>query len=409
MIDLVAAEGYEKVTIRNLTRLAGVSSHTFYEHFDGKEECFLATYETIERYLLDRVREAQEGKEDWEERLRLGFLALAREIIGEADAARLALIEAFAGGPAALERIRRARSSFESILAENFARAPDHVTVPPFVLKGIVAGVSRVARARLLASEESEMLSLAEQLLRWTLALRAESADLQGLDRRLPSGSTGSSSIASRAAELVEDIQEGDRALIIDSVARLAASEGYWHLSVPRIRAAAGITRKTFDTHFEGVEDSFLTTVETLTGRAVAKAMREGWQAETWAGGVYRTIAALCADLARNRPFARLAFIEVFAPGPEGMVRREALVNQIVKLLRDAAPPGQAPSELEAEASVGAIWGVMHHHVAGGEAERLPQVAGTLAFLALAPSLGSAPAIEEIAAEQGRIADSILS
>ena len=43
MVEIAGEQGYEAVTVRGLTRTAGVSSRTFYERFEGKEECFLET------------------------------------------------------------------------------------------------------------------------------------------------------------------------------------------------------------------------------------------------------------------------------------------------------------------------------------------------------------------------------
>ena len=45
MLAAVAERGYAAVTVRELVRLAGVSTHTFYELFGGKEGCLLGTYE----------------------------------------------------------------------------------------------------------------------------------------------------------------------------------------------------------------------------------------------------------------------------------------------------------------------------------------------------------------------------
>jgi len=51
-----------------------------------------------------------------------------------------------------------------------------------------------------------------------------------------------------------------------------------------------------------------------------------------------------------------------------------------------------------AEASVGAIWGIVHHHVTQGAAGRLPQLAGYATYLALAPAIGGDAAVRVILA-----------
>src|ERR1700751_696691 len=140
MIELVAERGYCAVTISELARLAGVSKRTFYEHFPGgKQECFLRTYELVVRRSCKRVGAAQADCSDWRQRLQLAFRAWTDGIAGEPKAARLALEEAFAAGPAALDLMRRAEGRFAAMIDLSFADAPDDIVVPPLVVKGIRA------------------------------------------------------------------------------------------------------------------------------------------------------------------------------------------------------------------------------------------------------------------------------
>ena len=94
---------------------------------------------------------AIEGESEWCERLRLGFLAFAGQIAGSPESARLALVEVFAAGAAAVERMQRTNQLFEAMVAKNLALADGSPRPPPLVVKGVVAGGSRVARARLLS------------------------------------------------------------------------------------------------------------------------------------------------------------------------------------------------------------------------------------------------------------------
>ena len=47
------------------------------------------------------------------------------------------------------------------------------------------------------------------------------------------------------------------------------------------------------------------------------------------------------------------------------------------------------------------MWGVIHHFVATGRGAQLPIAAPVLSYIALAPALGGAAAIEMIVAEVG--------
>jgi AcrR family transcriptional regulator len=400
MIVLVAERGYSAATIRDLAQLAGVSTRAFYEHFGGKEECFLRTYELAVRRAAVRVVESQKGKRDWLERLRQAFEAFAVEIEREPQIARVALVEVLAAGVSALKKMRGVEGIFEKMIGESFARAPGGAEMPPLVLQGIVSGIARVVRDRLLADREEELSSLAMPLMEWALCYRWESIGvLERLDSR-----PGAQCIA--AEFTVADDPEvwggpmDDRALILSAISKLTVADGYEALTVPRIRAAAGVSRRAFDALYDGVDDCLLAALELRTGEALARVVPAHSEGKTWPGGVYRAVAALCAHIAQDEAFAQLAFIDAFAPGPAAIQRRTQLLSTTAELLRDSAPPDQRPDPFMAEASIGAVWGVLHHQVVHGQAHRLPNMAASLAFLATAPAVGAPTAAQAICQEQ---------
>jgi AcrR family transcriptional regulator len=402
MLEIAAERGYAAVTVRELTQLAGVSTHTFYEHFENKEECFLSTCELVVRRAAQRVFASQKRGSDWDEQVQLTFRSLTRELAHESKGARLALVGAFAAGPAGLERMRRAGALLEVMAAQGFARAPDGIPVPPLVVKGIVAGLARIACARLLAGREGELPALAPELMDWALCFRSEDASALGRIDPRPArprrkGDAGDGKAGGIARQALED----ERALILTATTRLAADEGYRRLSVPGIRAAAGVSRKCVDTHFDDVTDCFLAALELLIRRAVAYAVRQGATADTWPAALHRALVAFCTYVARDPAFARLGFVEVFAPGTPGIRFRTRLIVAVADRLRRSAPARQRPSELAAEASVGAALGILHHYIAVGRANQLPRAAPTLSFMMLAPAIGAPAAAEAIRAEQG--------
>ncbi|HUB74444.1 MAG TPA: TetR/AcrR family transcriptional regulator [Solirubrobacteraceae bacterium] len=407
MIELAAERGgYGAVTVSKVVARARVSPRSFYEHFKDKDECFLATYDAIALRSARRIGDAQVGMRDWRQRLALAFRTWTNGIAGQPKMARLALIEAFAGGPAALARMRRAEEMFEAMIACSFARAPDRLAVPPLLVKGIVAGVHRVARARLLAGRASELPDLAEELLEWMLCFRCDAAALARLRFFALAAQPGAKAV--RAEQRGDTAGGGtdDRTRILDAVERLAASEGYWRLTVPRIRTAAGISRGCFDEHFADVQHCFVATLERHAELMRAHSVAAGTRARTWPGTLHRAMHALCAYVAANPAPSRLVFTEILAPGPDGMRHRERLIAKAAETLRTSGPAGQRPSELAAEASAGAVWGLVDRHIASGHARRLPRIAPTLSFLAASPAIGAQGALAAIAAEHGRMAAS---
>jgi AcrR family transcriptional regulator len=338
------------------------------------------------------------AEEDECERLRLGFLAFAGQIAASPETARLALVDVFSVGDAAVEPMLRTNLLFE-VLVANTLLLPGGRRLPRLVAKGIVGGGARVARARLLTGQPRRFALDGVELMEWAVAYRSD--DVGRLGRLLVTPTPLSPATVPEAA--IGD----ERALILAATAKLALREGYAALTVPRIRAAAGLSRRSFDAHFDGVPACFLATLDLLSSRILAAAAPAYLAAGDWAIGVHRMIVALCHLLVHDPAFARLAFLEGFTPGPEAFLWRGELIAKLATTLRRRAEPARRPGELAAEASAGAMWTVIHHLVATGRVARLPAVAPVLSYLALAPALGAEAAIKVIVseAEQGRGAE----
>jgi AcrR family transcriptional regulator len=395
MADIVSERGYDAVTVRELARLAGVSTRTFYEHFESKEECLLRTFDQVVQRARGHVIAAQEGDRDWEERLRLGFAAFAREVEQKPRMGRLAFVETLAAGPPALERMRVAEQTFGAMIEDGFAQAPDGIEMPPLVVEGIVAGVASVVRGRLLNGQERELPDLAGELVEWALCYRGDEAASVGQLGLRPAYATGALATAARPDPNEEELGD-ERALIVLAAAKLAAADGYRQLTIPRIRAAAGVSRKSFDNSFKSIDECFVAALELHAACALSYASTAYEEAPSWASGVHRGVVALCEYIARDPVLAALGFVEIFALGPEGMRVCERLTARATELFRGSAQSDQRPNPLVAEASVGAVWGLMHHHVASGHIQQLMHVAPTLSFMAMAPAIGAPAALGAI-------------
>ncbi|HEY2478023.1 MAG TPA: TetR/AcrR family transcriptional regulator [Solirubrobacterales bacterium] len=402
MIELVDEGGYQAVTVRGLARRAGVSTRAFYEHFANLEECFVATYE---RLIATMARETvkQLGRaDDWPERLQPTLSAWARNLAAEPLAARFALLEAPAAGPAVAGPMQRSWQQFGALIRRCFLSKYDEFPLSPLLMHGILVGVARVARARLLAERTWELPELAEGAAEWVLSLHSPAArNLEDLAARSTPSCSGDL-FAIDADGFDRPATGDDRAMILAAAARLAASEGYDELSVPRIRAAAGVSRRSFDAEFDGLKECFLEALEFRAKRAFSSAIQRSGGGEDWPAAVYRTLVGLCAHIARDPERARAIFIEVFAVGMDGLRCRESLVGGIGEYLRTRAPVEQRPASLAAEASAAAVWGILQRHIVTRRTAALPSIAPTLSYLVLAPGIGAPAAIEAIQAERKR-------
>jgi AcrR family transcriptional regulator len=407
-IDLVDEAGYGSLTLTGIARAAGVSNRTFYDNFKDKEDCFLATYDLIVRHTAREVIAARQRASSRPAMMRAGFQALAREVAKKPKAARLALVEAFAC-PGALGQMRHTRGLFEALVADSFGHE-DGGKLPPLIVKAIVAGSTRIARARLLAGEEGRLPDDAEELVRWALALQSRVAAEQvcrealGATTKLPAAlaQPGEIDPLPKSEELLVD----ERTMIVAAAAELAAQEGFEALTVPRIRLAAGVSRRRFDEYFEDVIDCFLAALDLTVGRLLAKARGAFLTAEAWPNGIYRTIASSCREIANDPALVKLAFVELLVPGRETVRWRGEMMRRQSSFMRESAPTEQRPTELAAEASTAAIWAVLYHYAITGRARDLTQLPGALAFVFLAPAIGAERAVDVIRSEQGVVAQS---
>jgi AcrR family transcriptional regulator len=380
MVEMVSDGGYGSVKVREISRLAGVSTRTFYDRFGNVEECFACTYSWI---MGEALAQASEAASPGPEALRSRFHSLLATFAEHPRAAYLVLVEAFGAGAVVTKKQRAAIRGLETLVREDFKAEPDPVVPPPRLVRAIAAAILRVARVHMMEGRGGSTGEAAEELAAWALALRDNAAARLARSRRTRS--------ARAAAPLPQPIGN-DRQRLLIAVTRLADAHGYGELTVPLIRREAGVSRRTFDTHFAGVADCFLRAVEDRTTEVAERAEHEVAASPGWEQGVMGMCELLCAETVRDPTLARLAFVDVFAPGRLGLECRERIVARWADRLRQSAPAGTRPSELAAEASIAAVWRIIQAEVAAGRPERLEEAAPIMAFAILAPTIGAVAA-----------------
>jgi AcrR family transcriptional regulator len=114
MLRLLPRQGYAELTIGDLTREAGVSRSAFYSQFEGKEGCFLATYDIVAEWLCGRVERAIAAEGRRAAGVRAGAAEAMRLLAANPDVAHLIAVDALQAGPVA----RRRRQACVEHLAE---------------------------------------------------------------------------------------------------------------------------------------------------------------------------------------------------------------------------------------------------------------------------------------------------
>ncbi|NLT07766.1 MAG: TetR/AcrR family transcriptional regulator [Solirubrobacterales bacterium] len=109
MAEAVCEQGFAETSISDVIARAGVSRKTFYQQFDGKDDCFATAY-GLEVDRLSAVAlaafEAEGGP--WARRLRAALTALCGALAANPGTARLCFVEGHDAGPLTAARRRDA-------------------------------------------------------------------------------------------------------------------------------------------------------------------------------------------------------------------------------------------------------------------------------------------------------------
>ena len=162
VVDTVVAHGYNATTIAQLIEAAQVSRRTFYELFEGKQDCFLAAYEMIAAHVAEALREAQ-SRPAWPDRVRGVLEALLGIFAADPTIARFVLVEPLAAGGEVAERHRASLRCFTAQLRPGEPGAEDDALAAARE-QALVGGLSTLMVRRLKAGEAGNLEDLLPDL-----------------------------------------------------------------------------------------------------------------------------------------------------------------------------------------------------------------------------------------------------
>jgi AcrR family transcriptional regulator len=171
LILTLAEVRYQKTTVSLIGRRAAVSKSDFYKHFDSKDECFHAAYDTA----VERVRSAvvdacaAAAGEEWPIRVRGGLVALLTVLAAEPPLAAILLAEGLRAGRGIYDRYQAAIESFVPLLREGAPDPPGGGAVPPSTDEAVVGGIASLLSRRAGAGEAAELTKLVPDVLEFAL------------------------------------------------------------------------------------------------------------------------------------------------------------------------------------------------------------------------------------------------
>jgi AcrR family transcriptional regulator len=170
IVEEVAAKGYRGTTITDVVKRASVSTRDFYEHFDGKEACFLAAFEVVRDHLEQVLGAAAATEDRWPEQTVAVLRAALEFFAAEPDLARVCLIESVSATPAIAIRFREAVLACVPPLAAGRKLAADGDSLPPSTEDSILGGIVSLAAQSIGAGGVSQLPDLLPDLVDFVLS-----------------------------------------------------------------------------------------------------------------------------------------------------------------------------------------------------------------------------------------------
>ena len=152
-----ARAGYADASAEGISREAGMSKATFYEHFANKEEAILSLFDEAVTEVMLAMAAAEPARSElgtYEAWMQAGLRAFLDKLAAEPEAAQTLLVEIIGAGPRAMERRDAVLDAFAQALYRDNARVAPRLRAPTFaspddafaVIGAIVEVVSRQLR-----------------------------------------------------------------------------------------------------------------------------------------------------------------------------------------------------------------------------------------------------------------------
>jgi AcrR family transcriptional regulator len=166
--ELTAEQGYDATKIGDIVRRAGVARKTLYDNFEGKEEVFLAAFDSAVDEALARVEaDCGEVEGDWEEKVQAGLASFLRYVAENPALARMCMIEALSATQTATERYEAAMQRFVELTQRTVPRDDQ---LPETIEETLVGGVAWIVYQQIRRQEAEKAEDLLPELSEFMLA-----------------------------------------------------------------------------------------------------------------------------------------------------------------------------------------------------------------------------------------------
>ena len=164
MVEVSSECGFARASVSAVRRRAGVSTRTFYDHFNSLEDCFLVVIDEGAQRALEIMLQAFAKERSWFDALRSALAALLVLFDTEPARTRVWHLESLAAGGWALERRAQSLAVLRTAILREWSTAPESpgLTV---AAEGSMAAVLGVLHTRLLQGPDAPLLEVLGPLM----------------------------------------------------------------------------------------------------------------------------------------------------------------------------------------------------------------------------------------------------
>jgi AcrR family transcriptional regulator len=168
--EVFARRGYPGTTVDHIIAAAPVSYSSFYELFDGKEDCMLQAYDRVVADFWQRIAAAVPADAGWPEQVCAALRAALATVAASPQAARLALVEIQTAGAEALARFGRTHDRIVPLLQPGRELSPHAAELPPTLEEATIGGVAWLLHQRLVMGEAETIEDLHGEVVQIVVA-----------------------------------------------------------------------------------------------------------------------------------------------------------------------------------------------------------------------------------------------
>jgi AcrR family transcriptional regulator len=163
LVDVLAEHGFAGATVGLVLARARASSRTFYQLFDGLEDCLVGVMDRVLEQVVVLASRELEGAECWQDGLRAALAAVLAFFDSDPELAQVCIVQTLAGGPVVLEHRERVVGAFRLPVVERIEREVSPVS--PLTAEGVMSSVLGIMHAHMVARKPGRFIELLGPLM----------------------------------------------------------------------------------------------------------------------------------------------------------------------------------------------------------------------------------------------------